>query len=426
MKTQIGRHVGLLAALLTIGSIAGSPDDSIAQILMCLRQPCVPCPTGPSTTAAAGAPAVSGSGAQPGSEAAETPSPAPSDLFAQAGAGAASGPESAVPSMVGDYLGGFFSLTSSGGSGTVTTTCPLAGGAIPRFKMAEDTSPLPVDRVYFNYDYYSNVPINANTVGMNPDINLNAYTPGFEKTFFNGVMSVELRLPMATTLSRNIFLDGTTRTAEGEVGNLGITVKALLLQSDTFAISAGLGIDCPTAPDSTCFQSQANPSGIQILNQSVHLLPFVGGLWTPNDRLFCLGFVQFDIDANGDAINDVFANGPSAPIVTPAGRYYEQTMIYLDGVAGYWIRRDNDPELWLNGVAVFGELHGNQSLNTSSGVSGTPVGNLTGDNISILDMTIGADFQFGPLTTVTAAYSTPLTSQREFDGQFRFMINRRF
>ena len=45
--------------------------------------------------------------------------------------------------------------------GTVTTQCPLAGGAIPRFKMAEDTSPLPVDRVYFNYDYYSNVPINA-------------------------------------------------------------------------------------------------------------------------------------------------------------------------------------------------------------------------------------------------------------------------
>ncbi len=59
-------------------------------------------------------------------------------------------------------------------------------------------------------------------------------------------------MPMATTLSHNIFLDGTTSISEGEVGNLGITVKALLLQSDTFAISAGLGIDCPTAIDTVC------------------------------------------------------------------------------------------------------------------------------------------------------------------------------
>ena len=157
--------------------------------------------------------------------------------------------------MVGDYLGGFFSLSIGGSSGNVSTTCPLPGGAIPRFKMAEDTSPLPVDRVYFNYDYYSNVPINANTVGANPNISLNAYTPGFEKTFFNGLMSVEVRLPMATTLDHDIFLDGSTRTAEGEIGNLGVVVKGLLFQWDTLAISAGLGIDCPTARDTICVAS---------------------------------------------------------------------------------------------------------------------------------------------------------------------------
>ncbi len=163
------------------------------------------------------------------------------------------------------------------------------------------------------------------------------------------------------------------------------------------------------------------------MNESVHLLPFVGGLWTPNDRLFCIGFMQFDIDANGDAINNgSFADGTFTGLSgVPSDRYYEQTMIYLDGVAGYWVRRDNDPQRWLNGIAVFGELHGNQSLNTSA-VLPTVVGNMSGDNISILDMTFGADFQFGPLTTVTAAYSTPLSSQREFDGQFRLMFNRRF
>ena len=64
------------------------------------------------------------------------------------------------------------------------------------------------------------------------------------------------------------------------------------------------------------------------MNQSVHLLPFVGGIWTPNDRLFCLGFIQFDIDANGDPVNGgTFSNGTFTadnPSPTPGTRYYEQ------------------------------------------------------------------------------------------------------
>ena len=39
-----------------------------------------------------------------------------------------------------------------------------------------------------------------------------------------------------------------------------------------------------------------------IQNRSVHLMPFVGGLWTPNDRLFAIGYVQVDVDANGDPV----------------------------------------------------------------------------------------------------------------------------
>ncbi len=99
-------------------------------------------------------------------------------------------------------------------------------------------------------------------------------------------------------------------------------------------------------------------------------------------------------------------------------------MIYLEGTAGYWIRRD-DPNKWINGIALFTELHGNQSLNTSAEL-GTAVGTMSGGNISILDLTFGADFQIGELTTVTAAYCTPVTDQREFNNQFRFLLNRRF
>jgi hypothetical protein len=351
---------------------------------------------------------------------AETPSAgeaAPSNLFAQSEAGAASGPESIAPNMVGDYLGGFFTMQPFGAP---VQSLVLPGGGIPRFKMAENTSPVPTDRVFFDYDYYSNVPLNTKSMS------LNGFTPGFEKTFFCGAMSVELRVPMATTLDTNVILDGSTSTGVGEVGNLGVAVKALLFHSETVAISGGLAIDCPTAKDMVCFPTQGDIQGIEILNQSVHLLPFAGGIWTPSDRLFFIGFMQLDIDANGDPVNNINVQSsflPSSSTVS-VGRYYEQTMLYLEGTAGYWIRRGDSNHL-INGIALFGELHGNQSLNTSAALE-TQVGTMSGNNISILDMTLGADFQVGELTTVTLAYCTPLSNQREFDNQFRFLLNRRF
>ncbi len=110
--------------------------------------------------------------------------------------------------MVGDYLGGFVTIATAG-SRNGTQVCPLPGGAIPRFKMAEDTSPMPTDRGYFIYDYYGGVPYNGVAAGNS--INLTAFTPGFEKTFLDGAMSVEVRLPMASTLNNTIFWTEATR-----------------------------------------------------------------------------------------------------------------------------------------------------------------------------------------------------------------------
>ena len=422
MKIQVSRKIGLQCLVCTFALIAAAPATSFGQLFRRWCEPCVPCPTAPSagTAGQASGPGVSGSDA---GVAAETPSQqAPNNLFAQSDVGAASGPESVAPNMVGDYLGGFFTLQGTLGNQTIA----LPGGAVPRFKMAENTSPVPMDRAYFNYDYYSGVPLNTKSMSIN------GITPGFEKTFLGGAMSVELRLPMATTLDNNVYTNdpSATDTGVGQIGNLGVAVKGLLFHSDTVAISGGLTIDCPTAPNMLCFGTNGGSAGgggeIQLLNQSVHLLPFVGGVWTPSDRLFLIGFLQVDIDANGDTINDVDVDFPGAPITVLQndGRYYEQSMIYLEGTAGYWVRR-NDSDHWINGIALFTELHGNQSLNTSAPL-GTAVGTMSGDNISILDLTLGADFQIGEMTTVTAAYCTPVTDQREFNNQFRFLLNRRF
>ena len=276
--------------------------------------------------------------------------------------------------------------------------------------------------MFFNYDYYSHVPIN------NPSVNINGYTPGFELAFLGGAMSVEMRLPMASTLDNNYSLAGGNSTDIGEIGNLGIAVKALIFADDTLAVSGGLGINTPTAPDTVISTGgSAGLTGLQVSNQSVHLLPFVGGLWTPNDCLFGIGYMQFDVDANGDSVNGLTTTSGTitrAKTTTTAflGRYNEQTMLYLDGTLGYWVIPNDCSDRWVSGLALFGELHLDQSLTTSQSLA--PV--MAGNNITIVDMTAGVDLQLGKLTTVTTAYCFPLTGQRDFDGQLRVLLNHRF
>ena len=72
---------------------------------------------------------------------------------------------------------------------------------------------------------------------------MNAFAPGFEKTFFDGSMSFELRAPMATTLDHNIYFDNTTRTSVGEFGDLGMVFKTLLAPERTVRDFRRLGDD---------------------------------------------------------------------------------------------------------------------------------------------------------------------------------------
>ena len=86
--------------------------------------------------------------------------PAPSNALA-GNYGATSGPTSAAPNMIGDLFGagGVFVRIDENETPTTLTRAPLAGNTVPRFKMADNTSPLPQDRVYFDYSYYGNVQI---------------------------------------------------------------------------------------------------------------------------------------------------------------------------------------------------------------------------------------------------------------------------
>ena len=149
----------------------------------------------------------------------------------------------------------------------------------------------------------------------------------------------------------------------------------------------------------------------------------MSALWTPGPRFFAIGYIQVDIDANGDAVNQSFPNDSGGTTTVNVGRYYEQTMLYVNGTLGYWLRHNEDAKGLLTGVALVGELHMNQSLSTPSGIPGVFADD---GNISILDATAGVHMEVLGHTLLTLAYCTPITGQREFDGQFKLCLNRRF
>ena len=290
-------------------------------------------------------------------------------------------------------------------------------GFVGRVKLAENTSPMPRDRVFFNYSYFDNVPLTQNGV------NVDRFVPGFEKTFFQGAMSLEMRFPFASTLSNDIIADGITNDSDVLFGNMSAVWKSLIYANPWFALSGGLQVALPTAADTHVLLSDGREV-IEIENESVHLMPFFGALYTPNDRLFAQGFIQVDADANGNPISlRNFTTGN----LDPAGRINDVNFLYLDASLGYWLYRSCCPCDTLTGIAPMVELHYNASLQDTDVVSapGFQVGNFD-DNIDIVNLVLGSTFEFGRNTTVTAGYTTPLSDDQDFDGELRLFLNHRF
>lgn len=296
---------------------------------------------------------------------------------------------------------------------------PGTGGIVGVTKLAENTSPMPRDRVFFNYSYFNNVPLTAD------GINLNRFTPGFEKTFNDGTSSIEFRAPFATTLNSNITTNGIIDGDKTEFGNVSLVYKTLLYREDELAFSGGMQTTLPTADPINLTLADGTPI-VKIKNQSVHLMPFVGALYTPNDRLFSQAFLQLDVAANG---NDVLTNLDLTRL-RQLGTVQDKTFLYLDWNMGYWSYLAEDESAFLTGIAPMVELHFNQSLQNTDVLRGPNDFQLGtfGRNYSVLNAVVGTTLQFGPQSTMTMGYAFPVGSgvDQQFDGEFRLFFNRRF
>src|SRR5690606_22733561 len=127
---------------------------------------------------------------------------------------------------------------------------------------------------------------------------------GFEKTFLDGLMSYQIALPFTSGLGSDIELLNENLLApsaipqDAELGDLALALKAILWQRPRYAVAGGLAVTLPTADDFVYSETFIDTVGVfselRIENEAVHLKPYLGFLYLPNDRCFIQGFAQLD------------------------------------------------------------------------------------------------------------------------------------
>lgn len=478
------------ALLLTVAPAQGG-DSLLERISFKKHKDASSCPA-PAEAAPAPAPAPTAPAPAPAAEA-----PTLDALTDTASAlDVASAPQSIAPAMIGDLFGFsnnfFFNYVSQNGNSVgsnVQTT--LAGGR--RFKISENVSPMPRDRVYVQYNFFKsafdsqgvttgNTPSGGFPAGAFPNqpitgtpvygglqaFNLNRYTFGLEKTFFDGMVSAEVRIPFSTTISNDITAGNTSIPGDEatQFDNVSATLKGLVFQNRTVAISTGVLVNTPTASSVTMQQNiqvvgdpAIDPLGLgfgdsirnnlTVKNQAVHVSPFLGYLLTPTARSFALGYVQYDIPVSGNAVTFTpitqMASGQAIVGDTQRAVLTDQALLQADLSLGYWLYQ-NPGASFLTGFAPLVEVHYTTTLQnadillfnqqqTASGGSQNLQSNYQGafgntqNRLDIWNLTLGAAIQVGQRLQIGNGFVIPLSrgnGNNLFDWEYTLQANYRF
>ena len=322
--------------------------------------------------------------------------------------GGNAGPTTFTPTMFGDLIGGGFQFGGFqlgggcgfqfGGGGFQFGGFQFGGqfgggscgsqfggfqfggfGAIPvmrgGFKIAENESPRPLDRVYVNYNFYSNVSSVAD---------VHRETLGFEKTLFGGRASVGLRLPLFQV--RGDLVAEETNS----VGDLTLVLKYAWLNEPQTALSTGLAVTMPSGSEPYAFI--VRNGRIEELHPA-QFQPFLGYLWTRGD-LYVHGFGSIMVPTDS---RDV-------------------TAAFLDLGIGYWVFRGGG---LLQGIVPTFEAHVNIPVNHRS-ASDAP---RFRDSV---DLVAGVHFVLRDRLSLGVAVGVPVTGPRLFDAEAIANINYRF
>ena len=230
---------------------------------------------------------------------------------------------------------------------------------------------------------------------------------------------MEARLPFASTVDSDLVSGGGFNQRNTELGDLTLYLKQLLVRNRRSAVSAGLGVSLPTSDDVSL-----NSGGTEILRvsgESVHLYPFLGYVFTPNDRLFMQGMAQFDFDTNGNSLALNTGDG-----LRKVATLHERDRLFLDASVGYWLYRNFGSGAAVTGVAPIAELHYNRSISDGDDFVGGGIRYSGTPELDLLNATFGATVLMRDSATLTMGYATPVSGDEVFDGEFRITFTQFF
>jgi hypothetical protein len=269
---------------------------------------------------------------------------------------------------------------------------PRGGSLAPpvrTFKITDDESPQPRDRVFFDFNYYDNV---GSAVNRRLGIDLHGVAVyrdmfGLEKTFLNNAASIGLRLPL-NTLSASSTTPGLGGT-DTDVGDLTAILKYAFWQDNGKVFSGGLAVTAPTGP------GHFAGSNVPIAHDTI-LQPFIGYLWA-RDRWFVHGFSGLLIPTE---IQDV-------------------TVLFNSVGVGYSFSRASPEDRLLKAVVPTFEVHVSDPLNHRGAFrindpAGTP---------DVVDLTMATTFALGRRSNLAIGIVTPVTGPKPFDVEALVQFN---
>ncbi len=269
------------------------------------------------------------------------------------------------------------------------------------FKIAENQSPQPQDRVFYSFNYYYNLNAATDKRFDTPINNLRAYREilGFEKTFDSGRASFGLILPIDTlyassTIKGNFAKPGGTSTSTGD---MSIFTKFIVRQDPKTGnlISAGLVVTPPTGPSTF-----AGAKYIASLHTTT-IQPYIGYIFR-HGRFYLHGFSAFAFPVNP---NDV-------------------TLAYNDAGIGYFAYQDTNEnsDAWITAVVPTTEVHINTPLNHRDPYNANDVAG----SANVVNLTQGLNVEFRHRSILTFGIATPVTSPKPFDLEALLLFNVRF
>ena len=265
------------------------------------------------------------------------------------------------------------------------------------FKIGENQSPRPVDRIYFNFNFFDGVNT-AQYASLNvPLNNLKLYRQviGFEKTFLDGRASWQFRLPFNQLTAQGPFVDRGLGGNTASIGDLAFILKYVLAEDRATGrlLSTGLLVNAPTGTDAF--------AGARYL-RNVHLTtlqPYVGFI-LPKGDFFVQGFSSIDVPVNRSDV----------------------TMLYNDIAMGYYLYRAKAPDRFVSAFVPSFEAHVNTPLNHRDYLDpfdavGTP---------DIVNLTFGGNFFLRERGLLAVGLVEPVTGPRPFNYEFFVQFNLRF